>query len=252
VSPLVPFTLVKGRLSSFSQYLETLCDLLYDDLRPRILHEARLTALCEVCTVLQALMVLDAPISTSTSSTLFSLGDGSSDTGTEATSDDEESEEDESDASDSELTVDLDTVSLSSKRKAKGKLGQVGKRLHIRHLLQMVLQDAQTRLFFKAQSLLHSDIKYYAPRKEDLAWPDVIVGEYHLSSSIHVKILISTKSCEPAKNGYGNPREGNSQPIIQDQPHTTRNLVSNGSQDGVDSVSATRLCQGESAPSPRS
>jgi hypothetical protein len=43
-----------------SQYLETLCDYLYDDLRPRILHEPRLTALCEVCTVLQALAVLDA------------------------------------------------------------------------------------------------------------------------------------------------------------------------------------------------
>ncbi|KAG5642052.1 hypothetical protein DXG03_003723 [Asterophora parasitica] len=41
------------------QYLENLCDHLYDDLRPRILHEPRLTALCEVCTVLQALMVLD-------------------------------------------------------------------------------------------------------------------------------------------------------------------------------------------------
>ncbi|KAH9993581.1 Sec34-like family-domain-containing protein [Russula vinacea] len=44
------------------QYLETLCDYLYDDLRPRILHEPRLTVLCEVCTVLQALMVLDQPL----------------------------------------------------------------------------------------------------------------------------------------------------------------------------------------------
>ncbi|KAH6906569.1 COG3 protein [Coprinopsis sp. MPI-PUGE-AT-0042] len=171
------------------QYLETLCDLLYDDLRPRILHEARLTALCEVCTVLQALMVLDAPISTSTStsSTLFSLGDGSSDTGTDATSDSDDSDDDESDGSDSELTVDLDTASLSSKRKAKGKLGQVGKRLHIRHLLQMVLQDAQTRLFFKAQSLLHSDIKYYAPRKEDLAWPDVIVSANQPKTGMEIR-----------------------------------------------------------------
>ncbi|ESK85712.1 sec34-like family protein [Moniliophthora roreri MCA 2997] len=31
----------------FYQYLETLCDYLYDDLRPQILHEPRLTALCE-------------------------------------------------------------------------------------------------------------------------------------------------------------------------------------------------------------
>src|ERR1700691_2249342 len=47
--------------SVVSAYLENLCDYLYDDLRPRILHEPRLTALCEVCTVLQALMVLDVP-----------------------------------------------------------------------------------------------------------------------------------------------------------------------------------------------
>ena len=44
-----------------STYLEGLCDHLYDDLRPRILHESRLSALGEVCAVLRALMVLDAP-----------------------------------------------------------------------------------------------------------------------------------------------------------------------------------------------
>ena len=48
--------------SSRSQYLEMLWDYLYGDLRPRILHEPRLTVLCEVCTVLQALMMLDQPI----------------------------------------------------------------------------------------------------------------------------------------------------------------------------------------------
>ena len=42
--------------------METLCDYLYDNLRPRILHEPRFTVLCEVCTVLQALMVLDQPL----------------------------------------------------------------------------------------------------------------------------------------------------------------------------------------------
>ena len=83
-----------------SQYLETLCDYLYDDLRPRILHEPRLTVLCEVCTVLQVSIMLDQPI-------------------------DDETEED---------------------GEKNDELG----RLHIRQLLQMVLQDAQTRLFFKA------------------------------------------------------------------------------------------------------
>ncbi|KAF8267658.1 Sec34-like family-domain-containing protein [Lactarius quietus] len=108
------------------QYLETLCDYLYDDLRPRILHEPRLTVLCEVCTVLQALMVLDQSI-------------------------DDDNEEDGE------------------------KIDELG-RLHIRQLLQMVLQDAQTRLFFKAQSVIQSEIRYYTPTAQDLAYPDKLVA----------------------------------------------------------------------------
>ncbi|CAK5269175.1 unnamed protein product [Mycena citricolor] len=111
------------------QYLETLCDYLYDDLRPRILHEPRLTALCEVCTVLQALMVLD----------VASIPE---------------------DDCEPALSVDLD--------QKKHSLGT----LHISHLLEMILQDAQTRLFFKAQSVIQSDIRSYAPKPEDLAYPD--------------------------------------------------------------------------------
>ncbi|KAI0743658.1 Sec34-domain-containing protein [Daedaleopsis nitida] len=122
------------------QYLESLCDYLYDDLRPRILHEPRLTALCEVCTVLQALMVLDIP----------SLPESSSD-------DEAELEE---------LTLDLDQP-----RRHKGL-----RTLHISHLLQMVLQDAQTRLFFKAQSVIQSEIRYYVPKPEDLAYPDKLLA----------------------------------------------------------------------------
>ncbi|KAJ7145893.1 Sec34-like family-domain-containing protein [Mycena epipterygia] len=125
------------------QYLENLCDYLYDDLRPRILHEPRLTALCEVCTVLQALMVLD----------VSALPDASSD-------------EDEDAPAVDELSADLD------KPKSKKGLGQ----LHISHLLEMVLQDAQTRLFFKAQSVIQSDIRYYVPKPEDLAYPDKLLG----------------------------------------------------------------------------
>ena len=125
---------------SSSQYLESLCDYLYDDLRPRILHEPRLTALCEVCTVLQALMVLDIP----------SLPESS----------DEEADLDE-------LALDLDQP-----KRHKGL-----RTLQISHLLQMVLQDAQTRLFFKAQSVIQSEIRYYIPKPEDLAYPDKLVGK---------------------------------------------------------------------------
>lgn len=75
------------------------------------------------------------------------------------------SSDNEADEND-DLTVDFDKPS------EKG-LG----RLHISHLLQMVLQDAQTRLFFKAQSVIQSDIRYYAPKGEDLAYPDKLVSE---------------------------------------------------------------------------
>lgn len=46
---------------TISVYLGTLCDYVYDDLCPRILHKPCLESLCEVCTVLQALMMLDVP-----------------------------------------------------------------------------------------------------------------------------------------------------------------------------------------------
>ncbi|KAG0700811.1 Sec34-like family-domain-containing protein [Suillus ampliporus] len=127
-------------------YLENLCDYLYDDLRPRILHETRLTTLCEVCTVLQALMVLDV-----------------------AEFPEESPDEDN-------LIVDFDQP------KPKGL-----EQLHISHLLQMVLQDAQTRLFFKAQSVIQADIRYYTPKPEDLAYPDKLVAARKPVSQYDIK-----------------------------------------------------------------
>ncbi len=127
--------------------METLCDYLYDDLRPRILHEPRLTVLCEVCTVLQALMVLDQPL-------------------------DDETENGEKDH----------------------ELG----RLHTRQLLQMVLQDAQTRLFFKAQAVIQSEIRYYAPTAQDLAYPDKLVGGSVLYR-LYFSIVDSEDGCSRAR-----------------------------------------------------
>ena len=87
-------------------------------------------------------------------------------------------DEDEDETAD-ELTVDLDKC-----RRKKG-LG----RLHISHLLQMVLQDAQTRLTFKAQSVIQSDIRYYAPKQEDLAYPDILICAWHsLQGHLTLKI----------------------------------------------------------------
>lgn len=147
---------------NLSEFLEKLCDLLYDDLRPRILHEQRLTALCEVCTVLQALMVLDvAPAGT--------IDD---DTTTDTSSEDNDSELD--------LTLDKEGINKDGLRQ-----------LQISRLLQMVLQDAQTRLFFKAQSVIQSEIRYYVPQAEDLAYPDKIVGEQCPSPFIMFILLTS-------------------------------------------------------------
>ncbi|KAF8578039.1 cis-golgi transport vesicle tethering complex subunit [Ramaria rubella] len=104
-------------------YLENLCDYLYDDLRPRILHEPRLTTLCEVCTVLQALMILDVQTSSPFRSTPLD-------------------HEDESPSP------------TDAQEPSQNGFG----RLHIRPILQLVLQDAQTRLLFKAQSVVQSEI----------------------------------------------------------------------------------------------
>ncbi len=76
------------------------------------------------------------------------------------------SEDDEDD--DDELNLDLDR-----QRKKHGL-----SRLHISQLLQMVLQDAQTRLFFKAQSVIQSDIRYYVLKPEDLAYPDKLLSTF--------------------------------------------------------------------------
>lgn len=129
-------------------------------------------------------MVLDAtPVSTSTSasSTLFSTDDNKPAESKPSTTDAQGDTYEESDSDDDELNVDFDHPVRSRK---KSKDGVVGKRLHTRHLLQMVLQDAQTRLFFKAQSVIQSEIRYFTPKKEDLAWPDLILGEYCLCLSV--------------------------------------------------------------------
>ena len=111
-------------------------------------------------------MVLDAP--SSSSSMVFSANDDEDESGDD---DDADRSEDDDDDDVDELTIDLDNPH------PKGK-GKVGRRLHISHLLQMVLQDAQTRLFFKAQSVIQSDIRYYVPKAEDLAYPDILICQW--------------------------------------------------------------------------
>lgn len=50
-------------------------------------------------------------------------------------------------------------------------------RLHIKPILQLVLQDAQTRLLFKTQAVIQSDIRSYTPKDSDLAYPDKLISK---------------------------------------------------------------------------
>ena len=71
---------------------------------------------------------------------------------------------------DTELSPDDEDID-DADRDPEG-LGQ----LHISHMLQSVLQDAKTRLFFKAQTVVQSEIRYYVPKPADLNCPQILEG----------------------------------------------------------------------------
>lgn len=48
--------------------------------------------------------------------------------------------------------------------------------LHVGNLLEMVLQDAQTRLVFKAQAVIQSEIRYYVTKDGDLDFPQKLLS----------------------------------------------------------------------------
>ena len=90
---------------------------------------------------------------------------------------------------------DDENGSISSKKRPKG-LG----RLHISRLLQMVLQDAQTRLFFKAQSIIQAEIRYYVPKPGDLTYPDKLVGASYAPSCTIFGFLTHRPSSSAVRN----------------------------------------------------
>lgn len=153
-----------------SRFLEGLCDYLYDDLRPRILHEPKLAVLCQVCTVIQALMVLDLS------------GDYDE---FEPSNQPDEDRLRPQDIFQSPLSPTLrDLKSAHSDpglrsdlaRNIRAQKHQQLKHLHIGNLLEMVLQDAQTRLVFKAQAVIQSEIRYYVAKEGDLDYPQQLIG----------------------------------------------------------------------------
>ncbi|OWZ31050.1 hypothetical protein C343_03746 [Cryptococcus neoformans C23] len=181
--------------SQLYDFLESLCDYLYDHLRPRILHEPSLQVLCGVCTVLQALMVREVTDEEDEESTIFTPsstpgsshypgGDdyfssrppmyrsGSSRNILHSRS--QSIRRVSSYGSHRSRSVSSTALLSPSTRAAmiKSRKRKPFARLHIEVLLRMVLQDTQTRLVFRAQALLSADVEYYVPKEGDLDYPE--------------------------------------------------------------------------------
>lgn len=99
---------------SLFDFLEAVCEPLYDHLRPRIIRETQILKLCELCTLLQTRYFKDP---------------------------EEEPE-----------LVDPNQLDFGS-------------------LILPALEDAQTRLVFRAQAILRDDIENFKPKPEDLDYP---------------------------------------------------------------------------------
>nr|ODO02272.1 hypothetical protein L204_01004 [Cryptococcus depauperatus CBS 7855] len=171
-------------------FLEGLCDYLYDHLRPRILHEPSLQILCGVCTVLQALMVQDISddddndtlnTPSEPASPFDPMADdyfsskprlyrsGSSKSTSYPNSMRQVSNLGPSRSMNDSMSVSPGTVALPAIKTMKRKPLS---RLHLEVLLKMVLQDAQTRLVFRAQALLSAEVEYYVPKEGDVNYPE--------------------------------------------------------------------------------
>ncbi|KPV74096.1 uncharacterized protein RHOBADRAFT_16425, partial [Rhodotorula graminis WP1] len=140
------------------RFLESLCDSLYDSLRPRILHEPRLDALCELCAVLYALMALDT---------------ASPSTAADADDDDEGGRND----------------------------------LRFAVLLQTILQDAQTRLVFRAQAVVQSEVLHFAPSPADLDYPAIIVRSPGLKALWEEPVAVGQSAGEDGAKRFRAPSE---------------------------------------------
>ncbi|KAK3168172.1 hypothetical protein OEA41_004618 [Lepraria neglecta] len=95
-------------------FLESVCEPLYDHLRPRTIHETQILKLCELCTFLQTRYMHDQ---------------------------------------------DEDTEPIEANQ------------FDFSRLIRTALEDAQTRLVFRAQAILRDEIQRYKPKKEELDYP---------------------------------------------------------------------------------
>lgn len=145
-----------------------MCDNLYDHIRPRILYEPSLTVLQQVCTVLQALMVHDVDEEEDDEFTpgeeVFSPSGDEFFSGAGPFSPHSNSLHRMS----SRMSSNSGVSSVTLTRRRRRPLA----RLHTEVLLNMVLQDAQARLVFRAQALVQAEVAYYSPKPADLEWPE--------------------------------------------------------------------------------
>ena len=117
--------------SGLYDFLESICEKLFDYIKPRIIHETQLSKLCELCSLIQA-RYMDDP-------------DDEGSSGTEY----------EEDAC---RQGRISSLSASTS-------------LDFSSLIQPVMEDAQTRLVFVAMSVMRNEIELYKPRPEDLQYP---------------------------------------------------------------------------------
>lgn len=160
-----------------SGFLEGLCDYLYDHLRPRILHEPSLELLCGVCTVLQALMVQDVSDIGDDEEVLYSEESTPGLSPFAISGDDYFSSMPRRQSSHASPSRHY-SGSILSRRESmrKKKARKPLSRLHTEVLLKMVLQDAQTRLVFRAQALIRVDVDYYVVKDGDLDYPEKLAS----------------------------------------------------------------------------
>ncbi|GAA6044099.1 hypothetical protein JCM8097_008435 [Rhodosporidiobolus ruineniae] len=145
----------RGAEEEIYRFLSTLCDTLYDVLRPRILHEPSLAVLCDLCGVLGALMALDTDVGVDAEGS--GLGEDDEDLAPRE-------EPISPPVSPPSSSLALPTLSAGARppsqpqpqaqQSAAASLG----RLRFAPLVAPILQDAQTRLVFRAQAVVQSEV----------------------------------------------------------------------------------------------
>jgi hypothetical protein len=163
------FRAVAARRQSFvSQYLEGLCDQLYDFLRPRILHESSLDKLSELCTVVQALMALDPSIDMETDDLdlLEPLKSPPIKSPSSAVTTPRSSDFGRQASYPIPPMMSTPTRTTPVQRETRPLPN-----LQFSRLLLPILQDAQTRMVFRAQAIIQNEVLHYAPKTEDLDFP---------------------------------------------------------------------------------